>query len=41
VDVEVSQHQEGKPKIGEKVFWRNGVDPAVSGVGGVGVDNPK
>jgi len=41
VDLEVPQHEEGKPKIGEKNIWRNGVDSVVSRVGGVSVNNPE
>jgi len=41
VDVEVRQNQEGEPKIGEKDFWWDGVDPVVNSVGGLGVNNPK
>jgi len=41
VDVEISQHKEGKPKIREEVFWCHRVDSVVDGVGGVGIDNPE
>ena len=41
MDVEVSHNKEGKPKIGKKNFWWDGVNPVVNSVGGVGVNNPE
>ena len=41
MDVEVTDNQEGKPKIAEKNFWWDGVDPVVNSIGGVGVNNPE
>jgi len=41
VGVEVSHDQEGKHKIWEKNFWLDGVNPVVSSIGGIGVNNPE
>ena len=41
MDIEVSHNKEGKPKIGKKNFWWDGVNPVVNSIGGVGVNNPE